>query len=477
MKVAQIVGGLLVFCSLCSQAEQWNSYNDPNNFNTNWHPVQYETRFSLLPSSGAVPLKETPWSDSYWPKNRGSFAYRWQAFQKTGKSPDLKPEALRDMFFGIYFYNKREVAEMSESELNELSPLEKYSIFKGDFKYKMARKYLDPNNAWASYWEGYCHAWAAASAQFPEPLPVTVPVEVRGRTIMLSFGSGDIKALLVASYAERNWKAGARRSNLNLTSLGQICTNEQQFLFPTSKIKHGVEVMSDYSDTNGLLDSDLEKSVQDYQARLNRVTGAPIDPSLPKRARAAAETDACRDVNAGALHIVMANQLGLMHEGFLLDKTRDYEVWNQPAFKFTSKAVATEAPSRTSAPGTQSVVVVESKLYYADDTNYGWTYWNPTLAGIFGLKDLHEHFLKEYSKYQSVLIEEGDLRTPQAYPEHVFGSADYKYRLDLDEEGRIIGGDWITLNRPDDLYLVGKIGFEGEFAELSQLYHPMLPRE
>src|SRR5437588_12914077 len=40
--------------------------------------------------------------------------------------------------------------------------------------------------------------------------------------------------------------------------------------------------------------------------------------------------DACADVNPGALHVVMANFLGINQLPLIEDKTANYQVWNQP---------------------------------------------------------------------------------------------------------------------------------------------------
>jgi hypothetical protein len=42
----------------------------------------------------------------------------------------------------------------------------------------------------------------------------------------------------------------------------------------------------------------------------------------------------CRDSNPGSWHILVTNRMGLMHQGFVLDQTTNYEVWNQPGWKF-----------------------------------------------------------------------------------------------------------------------------------------------
>ncbi len=42
----------------------------------------------------------------------------------------------------------------------------------------------------------------------------------------------------------------------------------------------------------------------------------------------------CRDMNAGSWHVLVTNKMGLHHQGFVLDQSANYEVWNQPGWKF-----------------------------------------------------------------------------------------------------------------------------------------------
>ncbi len=500
MKLSLVLSlGTAIFGTLLggaiAHAEEWNTWNNPNNFNRDWHPVNvvasggYETKLGKLPTDGRLPLEKTPWSDSYWPKNRGSFAYRWLDFQNSGRSPDLTPDQLKKLFFQKNFYSADEVATLSEQKLANLSPLEKYSIFVGDFSYHRTKKFLKLVNAETAYWEGYCHAWSAAASQYAEPTPVTVDVPIRTRNgtkiINLPFGAGDIKALLVADFAQLRWGRDIfnEKEKIKIAYVGQMC--KQRFIYPSSKMKNGKEVMADFPDIDGLLDSDLEKTVMDYQQAMKRVDPSfVIDPDLPKKSREAANSDACRDTNAGALHIVMANELGVLHRPILMDKTRDVEVWNQPIYRYESKIEGYAGPKRTSAPGTMRVATVSTSLFYADDTDYGWTFWNPTLAGMFGWNlensqkypgviDYFTPFTEEYNHYQDMLIKEGDLDARKLYPTHTAAHESYKYTLDLDAADNIIGGDWISLARPDDLYIIDKVGFIGDYDRLSELYKPL----
>ena len=484
-----------------ARAEHWDSMNDPSGFNVDWHRINYSSNLNTLPLMGGVPTEQTPWGDSYWPKNRGAFSYRWHEFQESGRGQDLTAADRDRLFFNYKLYSKNELVNMSRDQLAMLSPLEKYSIVAGDFNYKIVKDYRSKNSASAAYWEGYCHAWSAASSHYTEPLPVDVNVYINGHLVTIPFGSGDVKALLTANYADLDgWSNASAKLNkwksvlnpntapkVEIRYVGNMC--KKTFIYPTTKFRNGVEEMTDYSDTDGVLETEVENLARKYQQDVLRLYGNKDPSSLnaqqlgrlteiknPKfveNALLASQDPACSDTNAGAFHIVMANQLGIMKEGFLIDKTRDKEVWNQPVYKFDSTVKGEEAPNSRAAPGTVKMVEMQTNLYYADDTDYGWTFWNPGLAGIFGLKDYFSSFLDEYNKYQDMLIKEGDLDARKEYPEHVLASAHYRYKLEIDGNNRIIGGQWITLDRPDDLYFVKKSAFVGNFSELGKIYRPM----
>ena len=484
-----------------AHADHWNDANNPNGLNADWHRTNYSSYFNQLPLNGGVPTEQTPWGDSYWPKNRGAFSYRWHEFQESGLGENLTAADRNRLFFNYKLYSKYEILNMSRDQIAMLSPLEKYSIVIGDFDYKLVHEYRSKNTASAAYWEGYCHAWSAAASHYTEPMPVDVSVRIDGKSIIVPFGTGDVKALLTANYADLDgWSNTSAKLNqlkhvlnpnaaprVEIKYVGQMCG--KVFTYPYTKFVNGVEVMNDYGDTEDKLDSDIGPLAQKYKEDVLRLyankdpktlTKQQMDrlmdvqnPNFAANAVLASQSPECSDTNAGAFHIVMANQLGVMKEGFLMDKERDKEVWNQPVYKFESTVKGEEAPNSAAAPGTVRMVEMDTTLYYADDTDYGWTFWNPSLAGIFGLKDYFTSFMDEYNKYQDVLIKEGDADARTEYPDHVIAHAHYRYKLELDANNRIIGGQWITLDRPDDLYFMKKTGFVGRFSELGKIYRPL----
>ena len=124
----------------------------------------------------------------------------------------------------------------------------------------------------------------------------------------------------------------------------------------------------------------------------------------------------CRDVNAGAFHLVLANLLGLNHEGFVADVTRDAEVWNQPVSGFTSRKISTrEGKSLGAAPTTVREVTFETTMFYGREIQPRWQASGANMA-------------------QKV----------------------YSYRVEIDISGAIVGGEWLSDNRPDFLWSMTK---------------------
>ena len=155
-------------------------------------------------------------------------------------------------------------------------------------------------------------------------------------------------------------------------------------------------------------------------------------------------TDRCvHDMNAGAFHIVLANKLGRDGVSFIADMDRGSEVWNHLVYDFrTTIRNSNLAPLSTSAPGTVKVVRVRSVVNYVYLTRFNT--WNPVLG----------------TSAQRL------------------SSRTYEYYLDLDANGVIIGGDWISNQRPDFLWLERKVtSFGGLFSKLGELLNENISAE
>jgi hypothetical protein len=134
-------------------------------------------------------------------------------------------------------------------------------------------------------------------------------------------------------------------------------------------------------------------------------------------------------MDAGAYHVIIANQLGLLKQGFVVDRERGYEVWNQPVNSFTSTLGEVKAPRVNATEGTNQSVLVDTSMTYSVETGPQWN---------------------AHPAYQT--------------------SDHYTYHLDLDAEGKIIGGEMQTYDRVDFAWSEQSSPFYGYWAQLKEVY-------
>ena len=139
----------------------------------------------------------------------------------------------------------------------------------------------------------------------------------------------------------------------------------------------------------------------------------------------------CKDTNAGALHVIMANELGLRGTGFVAEVDPGSEIWNQPVHGFEVKSYASIQARGNAA----SAVKVEAEMNYTDELEESqWAPANGTSA-----------FRADKMKLS--------------------------YILELDTQGRIIGGEWLSNEIPDFVWkTLSPAQFTGEFEGLKQIY-------
>ncbi|MBF0297918.1 MAG: hypothetical protein HQK51_04320 [Oligoflexia bacterium] len=123
------------------------------------------------------------------------------------------------------------------------------------------------------------------------------------------------------------------------------------------------------------------------------------------------------DINPGALHIVLSNKIGKLKKGFVLEVTSDAPVWNQGvvAYKILKSEELTpekidqmikskEIADANVAPGTVKQVYIENKVKY----------------------------IVEVQPHKNAMGKA-----------NFFREATYKYILELDKDGNIIGGRYV----------------------------------
>jgi hypothetical protein len=132
--------------------------------------------------------------------------------------------------------------------------------------------------------------------------------------------------------------------------------------------------------------------------------------------------------------VLLANFVGIHKKGFVLDITRDLQVWNQPVTSFESKMLGEVALAPTAARSAVRSIRMETTMGYQG-----------------------ESFLANWEAIGG---------TPQS----VNIIKLYQYDLELDAQGRIVGGEWIGADRPDFLWIQGMPAFTDYFAGLAGIY-------
>jgi hypothetical protein len=287
--------------------------------------------------------------------------------------PDPQP-------FRYKLYSQRELQNMSSEELSRLSPAELYDIANDDFNYTLTRSTLrkySPRDLW---WEGICHGWAQAASHYPEPAPVTVTTK---SGLKVPFGSSDVKALLAMHEA---YNFGGK-----FAFVGVRC-----------KASGKVEGEGDERDRN------------------------PFPPSEEM-----AESPDCRDVNAGAFHLVISNMLGILGKGFVADIDRYGDVWNQPITGYRTQIISEEDLTGDHvANGIHRRVRVQMEMTYGEELKF----YTPELAAA-GARNFVSKMPVTRTAAQKFL------------------SKKYAYIVELDRNNNVIGGEWISGTRPDFLWM------------------------
>ena len=326
------------------KSNQWDGYNNPYKMNPN-----FISAFNSLPLEGEIGSSSLAWGDSYWPNNKGSIAWRWTS---------TNPQNFRYTSPSLYT-----AQGMTESELNELSPAEKYDLYVGSYDYPTVKKVWSVTSPSSPTWYGICHGIAPASLHHTEPETLDV---INNDGIKIRFYSSDVKALLGHHYA--------RESKNGIIQVGKRC--------------------------------------------FFRGFGS-----------------ACSDVNAGSFHIILGNKLGISKTGFVADIDRFKQVWNHAAISYTSTTLGEAYLNDTSSILAVKRIKINTTVKYTASID-------PSKTPVMG-SDLEKYDIRKYAYY-----------------------------LELDEKEKIVGGSWISYERPDFLWYKKKDKFEGHWSKLYEIYKP-----
>jgi hypothetical protein len=162
--------------------------------------------------------------------------------------------------------------------------------------------------------------------------------------------------------------------------------------------------------------------------------------------------DNCKGVNPGSLHVVLTNMIGIKKTGFIVDIDRYKEVWNQPVVGYKSTIMGNESVSSGERKkGIAQKVRVKTEMYYTSELSLN----APQVS-----RDTYVDHHTWESVYKSIF--------------QLIGTKYYEYTLELDSQGSITGGEWISDERPDFLWTKKKDTFQGYFEKINDIYRPII---
>lgn len=346
-----------------------------------------------------------PWPDTYWPTHQDGALHRWQ--QMNSYKPDLRCSSQVDCLsplekYDIAFnnwpytnwidtmnrYNSLTCPSVSWNDdyYYNLGPAGFHHHFKGNQgNYICHNHHDDSGNGQVdectsegceflvggrpliAKWFGLCHQWCPSSIMFAEP-ETTVSVQSKRYPSGVEFQVSDIKALLMLN----NYKTHLLGTRCNI-----------------------------------------------YRA------GIPFD-SFGRIA-----INECRSLNAGGMHIVLANLMGRDKRALLMDRDVAHEVWNHPILEFKSETNRINNHREAC-----------QWLGGCEGDRYSWNSKAKKWVSVYTLVNwMNEAWPSRFTTSQNI--------------PYYTSQSQYQYLLELDADDNIIGGEWRfgILDHPDFFWI------------------------
>lgn len=142
------------------------------------------------------------------------------------------------------------------------------------------------------------------------------------------------------------------------------------------------------------------------------------------------------DTNPGTWHLSVINQIGVAKRSFVIDATFDYEVWNQPMFGYSYEYFN---PQTGRTVGSLAEATVPRAQFTADKFK---KYRSASYASVVGVA-MRVRYVVETAPSHA---------TTDDPSRDAIDSVDYLYDLELDGDGKILGGEWYQNAHPDFLW-------------------------
>jgi hypothetical protein len=135
----------------------------------------------------------------------------------------------------------------------------------------------------------------------------------------------------------------------------------------------------------------------------------------------------CRDLNPGSFHVLVGNLLGKRQQSFIYDRTANDEVWNQPVagFRVTN-----------SLDGKLKEIPVDRANHLLEQP-----------AGPYPFNPAAKRFFEVETDFMYITEAEPARASSQPEAARHMQIEHYRYVLETDADGRILGGEWVGISR------------------------------
>lgn len=442
-----------------AQEEKWGFNDHPNRFASD---LVYE--LADLPLEGEA--ARIPWPGSYWPTYRDSINDRWEGAdsaspaEKYGQAFDVQgvPDAVSEAF-GIDSHSHRTECQQDDE-------------CDSDIGERCAKRRDQESGHCIPTWFGICHGWAPAAVLEPEPVE---PVTVNGVT----FRVNDIKALASIAYNSTQVRFLSYRCN---TDDDDISFDEYQR--PDTKCRDTNPGTFHVIATNFLglrgesfaEDRTYDDEVWNQPMRGYRITqqeeitfqqanalvgatatGGETDDQTGTVAQAEWQHFGPYQVTEGTQFraAIVGDGDADLYVRFGAQPTaedydcRPYHAGSSEICEHTIAAGVSQA--FVSVHGYEPTSTFELAVTY-DATTPGEYVFNEDAVAFHHVKLTAEYISESASTTDGNLAGSIDSYTHQDH---------YEYVLELDDQGRIVGGEWIGAskrNHPDFLWLPIEVG-------------------
>ena len=158
------------------------------------------------------------------PLDHGGFDWPWQTEYKAKDDPSNKYFFSRGVYKTKNLLSASEIRdnvfnEMSQAELDKLSPIRKYALIQGDYEMNALAQEIfvrgpERNGPKIEFWEGSCYAMRTTACLLPEPNKVTKrTISYRGKKRTINLYPNDVKALAALTY--KNSELYVRAGDIN----------------------------------------------------------------------------------------------------------------------------------------------------------------------------------------------------------------------------------------------------------------------